>query len=274
VLVAIVMALARTPPDVAISSLSQWAEWAGVHRIPLWLRNPKADEVTFRWGKRLLIVSTAIMATSAAVYYLISPSPRPIALPVTSSKISELPSIPRTDTPVYGWLKPANHPTPPNGCDGKVPDNATKILIGTNAAFIIGLGKIIVLRINECEALSVERTESGVLLSANINDGSGLQPASIVNNRIVAQNGETYSVRQSSDESLLTVRNNKSETLLEANFLNKSTIQIVGSFGCVGDPVIRVTKSGPIPTVTFTDACFGGRGAFSIQSRPPSPPKP
>jgi len=39
----LVMALARTPPKDAISNLPKWAEWAGLHRIPAWLRDRTAD---------------------------------------------------------------------------------------------------------------------------------------------------------------------------------------------------------------------------------------
>jgi hypothetical protein len=141
-----VMNLARTPPDIAFSNLSLWAERIGLHHIPGWLRDPKADEVAFRWARILRIALFIIIAIGTVSYFVSSPIPPvaptgvpPVASPTIPPKLTELPSIPRTDAPVYGWLKPANHQTPPNGCDGRVPDDATKVLIGTNGTAILGI---------------------------------------------------------------------------------------------------------------------------------------
>jgi hypothetical protein len=63
---------------------------------------------------------------------------------------SNLPPIPFADEEVHGELRPANDPTPPNGCNAfpfPIPPNTIKILIGDNAAAISGLGKTIALEI-------------------------------------------------------------------------------------------------------------------------------
>jgi hypothetical protein len=62
-----VMSLARTPPEDAISNLSLWAEWCGIHRIPPWLRDRHADDVAFRWA-RLATITTIILIVSGGAY--------------------------------------------------------------------------------------------------------------------------------------------------------------------------------------------------------------
>lgn len=61
-----VINLARTPPDVAVSNLSRWAETMGIHDVPAWLRRQKADEIAYRWARRVLIVLVAIGIIGAA----------------------------------------------------------------------------------------------------------------------------------------------------------------------------------------------------------------
>jgi hypothetical protein len=50
-LAGLIMALARTPPNDAISNLSEWVQWAGLHHIPIWLRDRTADDIAFRWAR-------------------------------------------------------------------------------------------------------------------------------------------------------------------------------------------------------------------------------
>jgi hypothetical protein len=170
-----------------------------------------------------------------------------------------IPPIPKTDSQVHGWLKPANHPTPPNACTGDAfADRAAKVLIGDNALAIPQRGKMLVLEIKKCEALSMEMSPEGILLNATINDGSGIAPAQVVNNEVTAQNGETYYARESADESILTVKNSKGLVLLEAEFLNKSAIRIRGQFGCVGGPIVPIADGQPIPGMRMTNSCMAG----------------
>jgi hypothetical protein len=62
----LVMNLARTPPDVAISNLSLWVEWCGIHRIPPWLRDRHADDVAFRWARIATITSLILIGLGGA----------------------------------------------------------------------------------------------------------------------------------------------------------------------------------------------------------------
>jgi hypothetical protein len=172
--------------------------------------------------------------------------------------VAALPPIPKTDSPVGGWLKPANYPTPSNGCtDVDHSTDATLVLIGDNAVGFDGNGRTVVLEVQGCPALSVERSADGVRVSAEVNDGAGIPPVKIVNNIIVAENGETYTATQSADESKLTVRSVKSgRLLLEAEFLNRTTIRVRGVFGCLGHAAVPVENDQPVPSVIMHHSCF------------------
>jgi hypothetical protein len=61
----LVMNLARTPPEIAISNLSLWVEWCGIRRIPPWLRDRHADDVAFRWPRIATITSIILMVLGA-----------------------------------------------------------------------------------------------------------------------------------------------------------------------------------------------------------------
>ncbi len=167
---ALLMAFARTPPDDAISNLSKWAKWAGIHHVPTWLRNRAADITVIRWA----YILSAIMIAGGLIIYFIEPAPpRPLALSLatTASPPKQLSPIPFSDNEVHGWLKPANFPTPPNGCDGYISADAVKVLIGTVGIARDGYGKLIALQIGTCDALSIERSEEGIFIDAELNDG-------------------------------------------------------------------------------------------------------
>lgn len=254
----LIMALARTPPEDAASNLSKWAA-----RLKIYY-DRRIDEIAYRWAKAVLIVVVTVGLIGAVYLRLMSKSeilgsPAILPLPV-------LPTIPKTDTAYQGVLKPANHPTPPNGCDHlPLPLTATKIIIGDNATALTGNGRMTVLQIRECEALAVERTPDGVFLSAEVNDGSGIPPAKIVNNQIVAYNGEYYSSKQSADLSSIIVKNANNKILLAADFLNPNTIKIKGLFGCTGKRPVVVEDDHPIPGILMTGSCFANPHiAFSV----------
>jgi hypothetical protein len=218
-------------------------------------------------GYVLLLITTLafvfVIATSA--WLAVTCKPRVMAYLYGVSEacygapVFAKPPIPKTDSQVHGWLKPANHPTPPNACTGDAfADRAAKVLIGDNALTIPARGKMLVLEIKKCEALSMEMSPEGILLNATINDGSGIAPAQVVNNEVTAQDGETYYARESADESILTVKNSKGLVLLEAEFLNKSAVRIRGQFGCVGGPIVPITDGQPIPGMRITNSCMAG----------------
>ena len=59
-LAGLVMALARTPPDVAISSLSEWAKKARLYGISQWLKDSATNEAFFRWSARVFALMSGV----------------------------------------------------------------------------------------------------------------------------------------------------------------------------------------------------------------------
>jgi hypothetical protein len=94
------MNLARTPPEVAISNLSLWVEWCGIHRIPPWLRDRHADDVAFRWARIATITSLILIVLGGA--YLAWPPhiqapPNPVVSPSLVSPTAVAPASNRGD---------------------------------------------------------------------------------------------------------------------------------------------------------------------------------
>lgn len=236
------MALARTPPADAIRNLATWSEWA---------------RCWFQGGHTLKIKRKPYATLGVSIFGLIG-----LALfwpgwlsPSKTSPTDRLQQIPFTDDEVHGWLKPANHPTPRNGCDTTAQPDDIKILIGDNGIVRTGYGKIIALEIGSCEALSIERSPQGVFVNAEFNDGSGASPVRIKNNEIFAQNGQTYSARQTRDFSSIKVVNKPGDLILDAEFLNPTTLKVNGSFGCTGGKSIAVKDDQPVPGFFMSHSC-------------------
>jgi hypothetical protein len=171
--------------------------------------------------------------------------------------VSTRPPIPKTDTPVYGLLKPANYPTPTNACSRWPVNGNTIVIFGDSAIVTRKDAADRILSIRGCMALTIRDTADGALLSASVNDGSGISPVHIEDNQITAENGETYSATQSADESILTVINNHTkQILLRAEYLNTTTIRVIGMFGCPGGPIVPVTYNGVIAGGVSSRECF------------------
>jgi hypothetical protein len=248
------MGLARTRPKDAVSALSEWAEFFGIRRIPEWLRDTHADSVAQHWAKIVIAISLLAALLGGVVWYSTRP-PQTIPKP-----------IPFADEEVQGELKPANDPTPPNGCDAlPVPPHTIKILIGDNAAAMSGLGKTTALEIGSCEAASIERTPDGIFFNANLVDSDGNQVVRILRNKVDALNGETYTTRQSRDQGSLKVTNKKNDVLFYARYLNKETVRIRGFFGCGGRSPVKVVDNQPIPgVVSFGGCCLNCKELFHM----------
>jgi hypothetical protein len=239
------MAIVKTNPDEIRSNISKYLEWAGIHTIPVWLQSRRVDQLVFCWSLVMMISITLIFIGFGLGYKFLSQAPT-------------LPPIPFADEEVQGELKPANDPTPPNGCDAlpfPIPPDTIKILIGDNPAAMSGLGKTTALEIRSCEAASIERTPDGVFFNANLVDSDGNQVVRILRNKVDALNGETYTTRQSRDQGSLTVTNKIGNVLFYARYLNKETVRIRGFFGCGGHPPVKVADNQPIPGVLMSGGC-------------------
>jgi hypothetical protein len=65
----LIMAFARTPPNDAISNLSQWAQWAALYRLSGWLRYRRINQLADRWAKRAMIVLAFVASVGIIVYF-------------------------------------------------------------------------------------------------------------------------------------------------------------------------------------------------------------
>jgi len=65
----LVMALARTPPQDAISNIAKWTDWVGFHHIAWRLRDKGIVDNIFRSALAILIASAAAFAVIAFVYF-------------------------------------------------------------------------------------------------------------------------------------------------------------------------------------------------------------
>ncbi len=110
------MGLARTPPDVAVSNLSEWARKIGFHRIPGWLRDRRADEITYRWAARALVALILVGIVGVGIYLTSSRTALTIPsvltpLPPTQTQPQPTPAIPerREPTPQPRGLPELTH---------------------------------------------------------------------------------------------------------------------------------------------------------------------
>jgi hypothetical protein len=187
--------------------------------------------------------------------------PAPTAAGPTPRTYQGGPGIPFEDEEVHGVLKPANEPTPPNGCDGApISADALKDLIGDNATTREGTGLVVPIGIRDCVPLSMERRPDGIFVNASLYDRENGAVVTIRDNRISALNGTNYTARQSRDESRLTVRNAKGTELFYVRFLNPTTIQFRGFLGCSANETILVKENQPIPGTFMKRNCFGNAG--------------
>jgi hypothetical protein len=74
----LLMALARTGPHEAISNLSKWAEWAGIHKIPGWLRSPAVDRWVFGIGASVIVILLFLGGLSVNLWFNALSQRRPV----------------------------------------------------------------------------------------------------------------------------------------------------------------------------------------------------
>jgi hypothetical protein len=183
------------------------------------------------------------------------------------------------ETEVIGLLQPGNSPTPPNGCDHAPPEaklaaDTLKVLIGDNAIAKIGPGRFTALQIGECKVLGMDRTPNGVGIFADLYGRDGKLIAKIAENSIHVLTGERVHMSRGGDLSTLIITTPDDDLptllrwllgsedieLLRVKFLNATTIQATGLFGCPGHLPVLVTDQQPVPGVFMSGSCFAAAG--------------
>jgi hypothetical protein len=160
---------------------------------------------------------------------------------------------------IGGTLQAGNMPTPPNGCDHApfpVPPNALKVLVGTNAFVHAGNGRFRAIQVAQCPVVSMERTDKGISVSAILYDSKGRLIAKITRDRIDAISGGDVTVSRDGDLSRLIVRRGDS-TLLAVRYLNPTTVEVAGKFGCPGHAPVEIQPNRPILGAALSNSCMG-----------------
>jgi hypothetical protein len=165
----------------------------------------------------------------------------------------------------HGSLVPANLPSPHDICAEmaerlrmqghpvpRVPADAMRIFFGNSEAYSTEQ-RFIVFRIDGEEMLVLQKTETGMSVSAKIRSPNGQLIAQIVDNEFFINPHNSFQIKGGSTSSLV-VYSNQGERILDVEFVNPTAIKILGTFfGTRGTKIIisedrSVFVSG---TVTF-----------------------
>ena len=84
-LAGLTMAFARTPPDAASSSLSQWADRLGIKDIPQWLRDRSIGRLIFRWAAAAMFCLIFVLGFGLG---MLRNSSAPSVTPILASTMS------------------------------------------------------------------------------------------------------------------------------------------------------------------------------------------
>jgi hypothetical protein len=173
--------------------------------------------------------------------------------------------IPVANMEISGDLIPGTEPTPSNACTSRgIGEDRFKVLIGDNGLLASEDGQLNALVLNGCVALSIHRGEAGILVSASLFDKERNHVVKIDSNKITTLNGEDYKSRQNEKRSTLTVSDKSGNRILFVDFINKTTLQVRGFFGCEPGKAVLVRDDQPIPGFFMKNSCLGGRNAISI----------
>ncbi|TAK10234.1 hypothetical protein EPO44_00285 [bacterium] len=153
-----------------------------------------------------------------------------ISLAVLFYVFQTSPSVPMEH---YGFLYPANDPTPPNPCGASGPETVL-VLIGDNAFRLTGReGHFIAIRLQGKPLVWLERSSLGIHVSAEVTREDGRLAAKINANRFVINPNNYFTMRRP-DRHELSVYDKSSQVVLKARFLNEGTFRIEGRFFAPG----------------------------------------
>jgi hypothetical protein len=185
----------------------------------------------------------------------------------------------------HGSLVPANLPGPPDICVESweklrmhginlppIPADAMRIFFGTSEAYSIAQ-RVIVWKIGSDDILILQRTETGMLVSAKIRGSDGQLIAQIVDNEFFINPHNSFQLKAGT--SSLTVYSSKGERILGIEFVNPHVITILGTFFGPNGEKITISEDQAVFTSqsprggavdTFKGNCFGGdqRGFIEI----------
>jgi hypothetical protein len=138
----------------------------------------------------------------------------------------------------HGSLVPANLPSPPDTCAENaelmgaklppIPTDSIRIFFGNSEAYS-SQQRLIVWQIDDEEILTLQKTETGMYVSARIRDKDGQLVAQIVNNEFFINPHNSFQIKGPGTSSLV-VNNDRGEQILDVEFLNPRVVKILGTF--------------------------------------------
>lgn len=136
--------------------------------------------------------------------------------------------------PTFGWLQPANEPTPPNTCEGaRREPKSVLLVIGTDGFLHNQPESFGVLQLENCHMINIHVTPNGAQIDAILNDNDGAPLGEILRNKFVMRSVENHlTVERTGDLSTLIVHNSADEEVLWVKYLNPTTFRIRGKFTC------------------------------------------
>jgi hypothetical protein len=155
-----------------------------------------------------------------------------------------------------GALMPDNKLRPKNACNDDMPENAMLILLGSNGVFFAGKN-IDIIRMGNLSVLSATRTNKGLFVSLKLFDDSGIILTEIFNNNFLI-NKNNYCIISRPNEHILKIKNKHNKKALEIEFLNPTTVRLLGSFYCPPNFHVNILEKSLIyRNVEMTNYCFG-----------------
>ncbi len=188
----------------------------------------------------------------------------------------------------HGSLVPSNLPNPPDTCEEVVakfaerrkmlgvpplpaiPADAMRIFFGDSEAYSTEQ-RVIVWKIGTDDILVLQKTESGISVSAKVRGPDGQLEAQIVDSEFFINPRNSFRIQGAGTNSLI-VLNPQDERILEIDFLNPHVIKILGTFfGPSGEQIIiseheQIFASHDAKFISHHDCFAGGSGIIELRA--------
>jgi len=192
----------------------------------------------------------------------------------------------RVDGPgyIHGALVPGNLPLPPDTCAevaeqfkklGRqlppMPADAMRVFFGNSEGFSTQ-PRLIVWTIGTDDILVLQKTESGMSVSAKVRGRDGQLEAQIVDNEFFINPRNLFRI-QGAGTSSLSVFNPEGQRILEIEFLNQRAIKILGTFYGSNGEEITIGENEQVflshgAKFVSSHSCFGGGEGGMIELTP------
>lgn len=180
---------------------------------------------------------------------------------------------------IHGSLAPADLPSPPDTCEEirevfkrrgmpvppPVPADAMRIFLGNSEAYSAEQ-RLVFLTIGGDEVLVLQKTESGMSVSAKVRGPDGQLEAQIVDNEFFINPRNSFRMQGAGSNSLV-LFSPQNQRILDIEFLNPHVIKILGNFFGPRGEEVKIDKdqqlygsSNGAKFITSHDCFRGGTG--------------